>query len=71
MKVTVENKSLKALREVENGECFCSGGEFYIATEKYSEKNWRICVEILKGGVAELNISIEVTPVDAEVVVHD
>lgn len=71
MRMITKSENAKTVKEIQSGECFRLGGEHYIATDKYLDDNYRECVVVLNGGVAEFRSEVRVIPVDAEVIIHD
>lgn len=71
MKVTMGNKNAKSVKELLSGECFLSANKLFIATDEFDAKGHRRCVRAATGIIYYLIESELVTPVDAEVVVHD
>ena len=70
MKVTKENNNVKSVKEINLGECFLRDDKLFIITDEYS-CDGRRCVRLATGVINYFPESELVTPVDAEVVVHD
>lgn len=71
MRMITKSEGAKTVKELQSGECFRSGGEYYIATDKCLDDNYRECVAVLNGGVTEFHSEVRVKTVDAEVVIND
>lgn len=70
MKIKIKNHNEKSVREIKCGECFTYDYALYIATDEYGQVGSRKCVQLGNGNMIYFE-NETVTPVDAEVVVHD
>lgn len=70
MKVTRKNKNAKSVKELLIGECFLRDDKLFIVTDE-DTRDGRRCVNLATGVINYLPESELVTPVDAEVIVHD
>ena len=70
MKVTRKNNNKKSVGELNIGECFLWEDKLFIVTDEQS-CDGRRCVRLATGVINYFLESILVTPVDAEVIIHD
>ena len=73
MKVTRENA--KWINAFDGGECFLYWNDLFVATDEYDSDGLRRCVKLKTGNIFYFGNGQGdreyVTPVDAEVIVHD
>lgn len=70
MRVTRKNKNAKRVKELFSGECFLSDDKLFIVTDEFDDKGNKRCVRLATGTIYYFG-QATVTPVDAEVIIHD